>query len=105
MFRAPLSGVVIALALFASACEKVPLLAPSGSTLTLTSSATAVPTNGTAQIIAQVIEPSGTPPHSGTHISFLTTLGTIEPAEAETDINGRATVTFKARQLRQPPAA
>jgi len=62
----------------------------------LTSAATAVPTNGTAQLIAQVLEPSGTPPHSGTHIIFTTTLGTIDPTETETDINGRAIVTFKA---------
>jgi hypothetical protein len=74
----------------------VPLLAPTGSAITLTSAATAVPANGTAQIIAQVLEPSGTPPHSGTHLIFTTTLGTIEPTEAETDINGRAIVMFRA---------
>ncbi len=84
------------LSLAAVACERVPLLAPTGSAITLTSAATAVPTNGTAQLIAQVLEPSGTPPHSGTHLIFTTTLGTIEPSEAETDINGRAIVMFKA---------
>ena len=46
------------------ACQRVPLLAPSGSTITLTSAATALPLNGTAEIIAQVIEPSGTPPQA-----------------------------------------
>jgi len=60
------------------ACQKVPLLAPSGSTITLTSSATALPVNGSTQIIAQLIEPSGTPPHSGTRVSFTTTLGTVD---------------------------
>jgi len=74
----------------------VPLLAPTGSVITLTSAATAVPTNGSAQLIAQVLEPSGTPPHSGTHLIFTTTLGVIEPSEAETDINGRAIVMFRA---------
>ena len=39
-------------------CQKVPLLAPSGSTITLTSATTALPVNGTTQLIAQVIEPS-----------------------------------------------
>ncbi|MBI3494265.1 MAG: hypothetical protein HY047_21160, partial [Acidobacteria bacterium] len=72
------------------------MLAPSGSTLTLTASATALPINGTAQLIAQVIEPSGTPPHSGTQVSFTTTLGSIEPADATTDTSGRVVVTFKA---------
>jgi len=78
------------------ACQKVPLLAPSGSTITLTSSATALPVNGSAQIIAQLIEPSGTPPHSGTRVSFTTTLGTLEPADVETDIGGRAITTFRS---------
>ncbi|PYQ88284.1 MAG: hypothetical protein DMG03_04080 [Acidobacteria bacterium] len=84
------------------ACQKVPLLAPSGSTITLTSSATALPVNGSAQIIAQLIEPSGTPPHSGTRVSFTTTLGTLEPADVETDIGGRAITTFRSRRF---PAA
>jgi hypothetical protein len=78
------------------ACQRVPLLAPSGSTITLTTSTTALPVNGTTQIVAQVLEPAGTPPHSGTHITFTTTLGTIQPSEAETDINGQATATFAA---------
>ena len=85
-----------ALAALASACQKVPLLAPSGSTLTLSSTASALPLNGTAQIIAQLVEPAGTPPHSGTQIAFTTTLGSIEPATVETDINGRAVVTFRS---------
>lgn len=79
-----------------TACESVPLLAPTGSTITLTSLATALPLNGSTQIIAQVIEASGTPPHSGTHVIFTTSLGTVVPSEAETDINGRAVVAFQA---------
>jgi hypothetical protein len=47
-------------------------------------------------LIAQVVEPSGNPPHSGTQVSFTTTLGSIEPAEATTDTSGRAVATFKA---------
>jgi PKD repeat protein len=82
--------------LAAAACQRVPLLAPTGSTITLTASTTALPMNGTTQLIAQVIEAGGTPPHSGTHVIFTTTLGTIEPSETETDVNGRAVVAFKA---------
>ena len=78
------------------ACQKVPLLAPTGSTITLTAAANALPVNGTTQLIAQVIEASGTPPHSGTQVTFTTSLGTIEPADAETDAGGRVVVTFKA---------
>jgi len=80
----------------ASACEKVPLLAPAGSVINLTASSTSLGSNGSTQIIAQVIEPAGTPPHSGTQIIFTTTLGSVEPSETSTDINGRATVTFRA---------
>src|SRR2546427_1020618 len=79
-----------------SACQRVPLLAPSGSTIVLNASNNVLPVNGTTTIIAQVLEPAGTPPHSGTHVTFTTSLGTIQPAEAETDIGGRATVTFLA---------
>ena len=77
-------------------CEKVPLLAPSTASITLTASATALPANGTTTLIAQVLEQAGTPPHSGTHVTFTTTLGTVQPSEAETDLNGRVVVTFLA---------
>src|SRR3981081_1469101 len=65
-------------------CQKVPRRAPTGSVIPLTSSATALPVGGTADIIAQVIEAAGTPPHQGTHVTFTTNLGTIQPSEAET---------------------
>src|SRR6266487_3163005 len=77
------------------ACDKVPLLAPSGSTITLTVTATALPLNGTTQIVAQVLESAGTPPQDGTLITFTTSLGPIQPPDAQTK-GGRATVTFNA---------
>jgi hypothetical protein len=52
--------------------------------------------NGTAQLIAQVVEPAGTPPHSGTHIIFTTSLGSVKPPEGDTDINGRVLAIFDA---------
>jgi PKD repeat protein len=91
-----LACLLAVLALATGACEKVPLLAPSGSTITLTASANALPLSGTTDIIAQVIEASGTPPHSGTHISFTTNLGSVQPSEAETDISGKVTVKYSA---------
>jgi hypothetical protein len=94
--RTILLTAALGLSLLAVACQKVPLLAPSGSTLALTSSQTAIPRNGTAQLIAQLLEPAGTPPHSGTHVIFTTSLGSIEPSEVSTDINGRAVATFTA---------
>lgn len=96
-FRDAVVLPVAAVAIGASvSCERVPLLAPNGSTITLTSSATALSVNGTAQLIAQVVEPAGTPPHSGTHIIFTTTLGQVKPPEGDTDINGRVLAIFDA---------
>jgi len=83
-------------ALLTVACERVPLLAPSGSTITLTALATALPTNGSTDLIAQVIESGGTPPHSGTLVTFTTSIGTVQPSSAETDVSGRVQVKFLA---------
>lgn len=76
-------------------CDKVPLLAPTESVITLVSSRSVLPINGTAQIIATVIEQSGTPAHNGTLVTFTSTLGTLEPQEALTS-NGQAVVTLRA---------
>src|SRR4051794_15285308 len=90
------SALLLGFALMTTACERVPLLAPSGSTITMTASATALPTNGSTDIVAQVIEAGGTPPHSGTLISFTTNLGSVQPSQAETDISGQVRVKFNA---------
>jgi PKD repeat protein len=91
-----LVAALFGIALLTVACQKVPLLAPSGSTITLTALATALPANGSTDLIAQVIEAGGTPPHSGTFITFTTNLGTVQPSEAETDISGRVIVKYIA---------
>ncbi len=83
-------------ALLVATCEKVSLVAPSGSTIKITAQATALPANGTTDVIGQVLEAAGTPPHSGTVILFTTTLGSIEPSEARTDQNGRVIVKYRA---------
>jgi Big-like domain-containing protein len=77
-------------------CEKQPLFAPTGSSITLTATTNTLSANGSTPIIAQVLEPSGFPPHSGTQITFVTTLGQIQPSEANTDVNGQVTATFLA---------
>lgn len=102
-----------------SACDKVPLLAPSGSVITLFPSANFVASNGEIEIVATVIEqgtapstPStpgspgapptttsttgaGTPVHNGTVVTFTTNLGRVEPREARTN-NGQVRVKFFA---------
>ena len=93
-----LAALILLPALFAvvSSCQRVPLLAPSGSVISLTSAATVLPFNGTTTITGQVIEASGSPPHSGTHVTFTTTLGAIQPSDAQTDSSGIVRVTFSA---------
>lgn len=77
-----------------AACNRVPLLAPSGSSITLTTATSILPVSGSATIIAQVVESAGTAPQAGTHVTFTTSLGTIQPNDATTDSSGRATAVF-----------
>ena len=94
---ASLSLMFAAVSLLASAaCEKVPLLAPTGSTITLNVPTNVLSANGVVDIIATVLESGGTPPHSGTEVTFTTNLGTIQPATVITDTSGRAMAKFLA---------
>jgi len=77
-----------------AACNRVPLLAPSGSSITLTTATSILPVNGSATVIAQVVESAGTAPQAGTHVTFTTSLGTIQPSDVTTDSSGRATTLF-----------
>ena len=114
-----LAGLSVTLS--SSSCDKVPLLAPTGSVITLFATAATVPSNGSMEIVATVIEQgtastttpgtgtpgtgtgttatstpgAGTPVHNGTVVTFTTTIGRIEPSEARTD-NGQVRVRFHA---------
>ena len=74
-------------------CEKMSLVSPTGSTITLTVNKTSVPINGTAEVTAAVIESAGTPVQNGTVVTFTSSFGVIEPREARTN-GGTARVTF-----------
>ena len=78
-----------------TACDKAQLLAPTRSTITVSASAQVLPNGGTTEITAYVIEEAGTPVQNGTTVRFTTSLGTIEPASAQTR-NGLARATFSA---------
>jgi large repetitive protein len=108
-----------------SACDKMPLLAPGGTVITIFPATTTVPLNGEVEIVATVIENgttaaapttpgngngqqpgggnttttsstgAGTPVQNGTLVSFTTTIGRIEPREARTQ-NGEVRVRFLA---------
>lgn len=75
---------VLAFALL-SACDKVALLAPTGSTVTLNINKTAVPIGGTAEVVAVVVEAAGTAPQNGTMVTFSSSFGTMSPIEAPTE--------------------
>jgi hypothetical protein len=107
---------------FAFGCDKVPLLAPSGTVITLFPVTNTVALNGEVEIVATVIEQgvaqtppttppangtpttptpttptagAGTPVQNGTLVTFTTTLGRLEPTEARTS-NGQVRVRFLA---------
>ena len=87
-------GLLLAAGLAVS-CDRVPLTAPTESTIQLFSTAPSVPLNGSIDLIATITEQAGTPVPDGTLVSFTTTLGRLEPSETRTD-NGKATVKLMA---------
>ena len=79
------STLIVVLALTAlSACDKVALLAPTGSTVTLNINKTSVAIGGTAEVVAVVVEAAGTAPQNGTMVTFSSSFGTMTPIEAPT---------------------
>jgi hypothetical protein len=79
------------------ACDKMSLVSPTGSTITLTANKTSVAINGTAEITASVIESAGTPVQNGTVVTFTSSFGNVEPREARTE-GGTARVMFTGTQ-------
>lgn len=96
---------------FVPACSKVPLLAPTGTTITVLPATDTVSLNSQVQIIAVAIQngvasssgsgsgvttttsTGGEPVQNGTVISFTTSIGTIQPQEARTH-DGQVSVTL-----------
>jgi hypothetical protein len=85
----------VVLALAATSCDRVPLFAPTNSTVSLTAANVVLPTGGSTEVTAFVAEPSGTPVHDGTHVRFTANLGRVDPDLVRTG-NGYATSTFFA---------
>jgi adhesin/invasin len=88
-------GIVLLVAAAATACEKVPLLAPTSSSISVSAETLGLAPGGSTQITATVVESGGTPVHNGTLVRFSASLGRVEPAEVETR-GGMATTTFIA---------
>jgi len=77
------------------ACDKVPLMAPTNSTITVSAPTQVLASGGSPEITAFVLEGGGTPVQNGTSVRFSSTLGRVEPVEAQTT-NGLAVTTFFA---------
>ncbi len=82
-------------AVVALGCDRVPLTAPTQSTILLFATSPSVPSNGAINLVATVTEQSGTPVQNGTLVTFTTTLGALNPNEARTE-NGKVTVSLAA---------
>lgn len=90
------SAAFCALALVVLAgCDKAQLLAPTQSTISISTGSRVLAPNGTTEITAVVTEQAGTPVNNGTTVRFSTTLGRVDPVEAHTR-NGVAVTTFFA---------
>jgi len=93
-----MSNVRLATVLAASlgaACDSVPLVAPTESTVQLVVADTSLPNGASTSVTAAVTELGGTPVHDGTVVTFTATLGVIHPPEAPT-VRGQARATFTA---------
>jgi hypothetical protein len=76
-------------------CDRVPLLGPSGSTITITAQSLTLAPGGRTEVTATVMESAGTPVHDGTLVRFSASLGTLQPPDVETR-GGVARTTFVA---------
>src|SRR5215471_7340534 len=105
-----LASVIVGLFALVASCSKMPLLAPTGTVITLLPEATSVSLNSQTTIVATVIENgvatgggsgtttasrtgAGTPVQNGTQVTFTTKLGQIQPSRASTH-DGEVQVTF-----------
>ncbi len=86
---------VLPLVVTSNGCDKVPLFAPSSSTITLAAGTQNMATNTVTDIRAFVVETGGSPVQNGTVIYFSSSLGSLVPNQAGTT-DGVATVQFQA---------
>ena len=89
------AGLCASTALLAAACDSVPLLAPTQSTIVVSTNRVILPIDGEATISATLVEQSGTPVHNGTLVTFTTTLGVLDPIEGRTN-GGTATTRLRS---------
>lgn len=93
--RFRIATILIGALTIVAACNKVPLLAPSNSSISVAAGTRVLQTGGSTEVTAFVAESTGTPVQNGTTVRFITSLGRVDPAEVETR-NGMAVTTFFA---------
>ena len=86
---------LVMIAVLTGACDKAQLLAPTKSTITVSAPTRVLPSGGSTEVTAFVMESGGTPVQNGTTVRFTSTLGRVDPGEAQTR-NGLAITTFFA---------
>jgi hypothetical protein len=91
----PASCAPLLAAVLVAGCDKVQLLAPTQSTITVSAGTRVLAPNGTTEITAIVTEQAGTPVQNGTTVRFSATVGRVDPVESQTR-NGVAVTTFFA---------
>jgi len=89
------AGLLLLVSLATAGCDQAQLLAPTKSTITVSAPTRVLPTGGSTEVSALVVEQAGTPVPNGTTVRFTTSLGRVDPVEAQTR-NGVATTTFHA---------
>src|SRR5450759_3173444 len=93
--------MVLAAVALLVACDKVPLFAPTGTTIRLYTNTQVLPINGTAEITASVLESGGNPVQNGTMVNFTTSHGTVTPTHV-TVTAGTKTGTAKVTAVAVP---
>ena len=94
MMRIQIVAILVAsLAVFG--CARSQLVAPTNSTIVISTPNRVLPIGGTTDITAQVTDQNGSVVPNGTVVRFTASLGTVNPFEAETR-NGLAVTTFTA---------
>jgi PKD repeat protein len=82
-------------ALATVACDRAQLLAPTQSNITVSAATRVLGLGGSTDVTAFVLEEAGTPVQNGTTVRFTTTMGRVDPMEAQTT-NGLAITRFFA---------
>ena len=102
----------LSVTVFSLSCDKVPLLAPTGSVITLFATASTVPSNGSMEVVATVIEQgtasaaptTPTTPTTGTPATTTTGTTSTSSAGAGTPVQNGTVVTFTTTIGRVEPS-